>query len=180
MTLTNEKRKRLIRIKHGIAARRPKFIQVESWRYVRIPPNWHRPRGLDDKVRRCIKGWPAAPSVGYGSPRLVRNVHPSGLEEVQVHNIGDLSIIDPETQSARISRTVGARKRNAIVEEALRRNIRVLNPGKSRRIIELMDVEKEPGEAEEAGETSEGETDEAAEEDRSAQEDSEEERDEDQ
>jgi large subunit ribosomal protein L32e len=68
--------------------------------------------------------------------------------EVQVHNIGDLSLIDPETQAARIGRTVGTRKRNAIVEEALRRSIRVLNLGKSRQIAELAKAETEKEEAE--------------------------------
>ena len=140
--------KRLIKIKREISARRPKFVQVESWRYVRVPSNWHRPRGLDDKVRKRVKGWQRPPCIGYGSPRLARDVHPSGLVEVQVHNIGDLSLIDPETQAARIGRTVGTRKRNAIVEEALRRNIRVLNLGKSRQIAELAKAETEKEEAE--------------------------------
>ena len=65
----------------------------------------------------------------------MRDLHPSGLEDILVYNVGDLSIIDPETQIARIGSTVGGRKRIAIVDEALKRGIRVLNPGEARTLI---------------------------------------------
>jgi len=153
-----ERRRKLLKIKRFINDRRPKFVQVESWRLVRVPPNWRRPRGLDDKVKKRVKGWPAAPNVGYRSPREVRDVHPSGRMEVAVYNVGDLSMIDPEAQVARIGRTVGGRKRTAIVEEAMKRGIRVLNLGKSRQIAELEESEAEEEKAEEdAGEEAGGE-----------------------
>ena len=73
----------------------------------------------------------------------MRDLHPSGLEDILVYNVGDLSIIDPETQIARIGSTVGGRKRIAIVDEALKRGIRVLNPGEARTLIELETEEAE-------------------------------------
>ena len=146
-----ESLRKQLKIRDRINKRRPRFVQVESWRYVRIPQTWRRPRGLDDKVRRCMKGWPASPGIGYGSPRSVRGIHPSGRAEVLVHNIGDLSIIDPDKQAARIGATVGERKRTAIVEEALKRGIRVLNLGKSRALAEIKETEEAEKIAEEKG-----------------------------
>jgi large subunit ribosomal protein L32e len=124
-------RERLMALKKRMARKRPKFERPESWRYVRISKNWRKPKGIDNKTRQKRRGWPASPNIGYGSPKAVRDLHPSGMEEVAVFNVGDLAIIDPETQVARIGGSVGARKRSRIVEEAQKREIRVLNPSRA-------------------------------------------------
>lgn len=142
-------RERLMELKRKMSRKRPKFERPESWRYERIKKNWRRPRGIDNKTRQRRRGWPASPNVGYGSPKSVRGLHPSGMEEVYVYNVGDLAIIDPEIQVARIGGSVGARKRNRIVEEALKREIRVLNPGRARLIPETEEGEEEAEEPEE-------------------------------
>jgi large subunit ribosomal protein L32e len=124
-------RERLMALKKRMAKKRPKFERPESWRYVRISKNWRKPKGIDNKTRQKRRGWPASPNVGYGSPKAIRDLHPSGMEEVAVFNVGDLAIIDPETQVARIGSSVGARKRSRIVEEAQKREIRILNPSRA-------------------------------------------------
>ncbi|MBS7631492.1 50S ribosomal protein L32e [Candidatus Bathyarchaeota archaeon] len=144
--------RKLLKTKKKMASRRPKFVKSESWRYKRVSPNWSRPRGLDNRIRRRIKGWPASPNVGYRSPRLTRYIHPSGLEEIMVYNVGDLTIIDPATQIARIGGTVGAKKRILIVEEALKRNIKILNPGKGSLVSELKETESQKKEEQVEGE----------------------------
>lgn len=145
---TATERKRLMKLKKNISKKRPKFSKFESWRLVRVKDYWRRPTGIDNKMRQKRKGWPKSVKVGYGSPKAVRGLHPSGLEEVAVFNVGDLTIVDPETQVARIGGSVGARKRTAIVAEAVNLGIRVLNPGEIQLEGEDEEFEEELEEAE--------------------------------
>jgi len=107
--------------------KKPKFVRAESWKYDRFSVSWRRPRGLDNKIRRKIKGWPAGVSVGYKGPKIARGLHPSGYREVLVYNAQDISTIEPATQAARIAHTVGKRKRALIIAEAKKLNVKILN-----------------------------------------------------
>ena len=127
---------RLLRIRRTISRRRPKFVRQESWRYVRVKENWRRPRGIDSKMRLKLKSRPALVSIGYGSPRKVRGLHPSGKREVLVHNVEELERINPEVEVARIAHTVGLRKRIQILEKAKDLGITVLNPGNGGLLLE--------------------------------------------
>ncbi|MBC7090591.1 MAG: 50S ribosomal protein L32e [Nitrososphaeria archaeon] len=113
--------------------RKPDFIRPESWRYVRIKPNWRRPKGIDHKVRKEYKGWPARVKVGYGSPKETRGLHPSGFKEVIIHNVQELLKLDPKTEAAKIAHTVGTKKRIEIFEKAKELGIHVLNPVRLKR-----------------------------------------------
>ena len=138
-SLELEKKKKLLELREELKHKRPKFVRQESWRYKRIKENWRRPRGLDSKMRRKIKGWPKTPEIGYRGPKKVRGLHPSGLKEVLVYNPEQLDEINPETQAIRIAHTVGARKRMEIVAKAVSKNIRILNPKE----VEFKPVEEE-------------------------------------
>jgi large subunit ribosomal protein L32e len=119
---------RLMNIKENRRRKRPTFIQFEAWRYKKLKNKWKKPRGIDNKMRQNRKGWPKSVNVGWGSPKAVRHLHPSGKEEIMVYNSGDLTIIDPETQVGRIGGTIGVRKRLQIIEEAERLGVKLLNP----------------------------------------------------
>ncbi len=126
---TEENRlKSLVAKRKEVADSRPAFVRQESWRYVRIHPEWRKPKGVDSKMRRQDKGWPPLVRVGYRGPAAARGLHPSGHFEVIVHRPEDLAPLVPGRDVARIGGTVGAKKRAAIIERATELGIRVVNP----------------------------------------------------
>ena len=131
MTEKTERRpsisQKALRVRARAKNKKPAFVRAESWKYDRFSLSWRRPRGLDNKIRRKIKGWPPGASVGYKGPKIARGLHPSGYREVIVYNVQDLSTIAPDTQAARIAHTVGKRKRALIIAEAKKLNIKILN-----------------------------------------------------
>lgn len=124
----NEKA-RLLRLRAKLKRKKPKFLRQEWWRFDKFKndPKWRKPKGTDSKMRMKLKGKARSPSIGWSSPRLVRGLHPSGYEDVLVHNVKELEMLDPQRQAARIAHTVGKRKRMAIIERAKELGIKVLN-----------------------------------------------------
>ncbi|MBT0158724.1 50S ribosomal protein L32e [Candidatus Bathyarchaeota archaeon A05DMB-2] len=119
--------KKALKARERVKKKKPAFVRSESWRYAKFSESWRRPRGLDNKMRQKIKGWPPTVSVGYKGPKIARGIHPSGYREVLVHNASEIAQIDPKTQAARIAHTVGMRKRAQIIAEAKKRKVYILN-----------------------------------------------------
>jgi len=111
-----------------IKSKRPEFLRQEWHTRQRLQSaGWRRPKGLHSKMRRHFGYRRNVVSIGYGSPKGAKSLHPSGFKEVMVHNVKDLEKIDPETEAARIGHKVGMRKREKIQERADELKIRVLN-----------------------------------------------------
>ncbi|MCL4314758.1 MAG: 50S ribosomal protein L32e [Candidatus Thermoplasmatota archaeon] len=120
--------KRLLRKKVAQSRKRPEFRRQEWFRYVKLGESWRKPRGKHSKLREKLSRRPPNVDAGYRGPASVRGLHPSGFKEKLVYNVSDLSTIDREKEAARISSTVGARKREMIENRADELGIRVLNP----------------------------------------------------
>ena len=106
----------------------PAFKRTEWFRYKRLSRSgWRAPHGMDSKQRRNYKYRSSLVRVGHGKVATARGLHPSGFREVMVHNTGDLEVIDPETEAARVGKRVGGRKREQIYSRADELGIRVLN-----------------------------------------------------
>ena len=111
----------------------PKFRRTEWFRYKRLSRSgWRKPHGMDNKQRRNFKYRGSLVRIGHGKVNAASGLHPSGFEEVMVHNSRDLDVIDAETQAARIGSTVGGRKREMIHSRADELGIRVLNRRRER------------------------------------------------
>jgi large subunit ribosomal protein L32e len=121
------KTKDLLAKRAAIDDRRPAFLRQEWFRFARLGEKWRKPRGIHSKMRRHYGYRPPIVSIGYGSPKEVRGYHPSGFQEVMVHNPAQLEKINPKIQAARVGGTVGFKKRLAIEKRADELGIRVLN-----------------------------------------------------
>jgi large subunit ribosomal protein L32e len=119
--------RKALRTRERARNKKPAFLRPESWRDAKFSESWRRPRGLDNKVRQKVKGWPAAPSTGYKGPKIARGLHPSGYREVIVYNTEEVATVDSSTHAIRIAHTVGKRKRALILAEAEKLQIKVLN-----------------------------------------------------
>ena len=111
-----------------VQARRPEFLRSEYYKRKRLQgAKWRKPRGMHSKMRQHYAYRRNVVSIGYGSPKGARGLHPSGFKEVMVHNVKDLARINPETEAARVAHKVGMKKRIEIEAKAEELKIRVLN-----------------------------------------------------
>ena len=143
-------KERALRKRERIKDKKPDFRRQESWRYKRVEESWRRPRGIDSKMRKKVKGWPRSVEVGYRGPKKTRGLHPSGYAEALVYNVDDVEKVDPKTQAIRIARTVGARKRVEISASAEERGIHILNPREMKELEEEVEEEEKEKKEEKA------------------------------
>ncbi|MBO1765185.1 hypothetical protein JQN64_28870, partial [Escherichia coli] len=106
-----------------------KFIRHQSDRYVKIRPNWRKPKGIDNRVRRRFKGQYLMPNVGYGSARATKHMLPNGFRKVLIHNVRELEVLMMQNRTfcGEIAHGVSSRKRKEIVERANQLSIRLTN-----------------------------------------------------
>jgi large subunit ribosomal protein L32e len=105
------------------------FKREDNHKKKQTPSSWRRPKGGHSRARLKKKGANPLPKAGYRTAKDVRGKHPSGYEDVLVHNADDLEELDPETEAARIGGKVGGRKRQTILDKADDEDIHVLNRG---------------------------------------------------
>ncbi len=124
----SEVKKRLIKVRKRQKSKKPSFRRHDSHKKKKIGESWRRPRGIHNKLRKRIAAKGAIVQVGYGSPKKVRGLHPSGYEEVLIHRPKDVEAIDAASQAIRIGSSVGKRKRLDIERKAEELDITILNP----------------------------------------------------
>ena len=122
----DEREERLLTQRERVG--KPQFNRQDHHKKQRVPTSWRRPRGKLSKQRKGVKGKGDTVEAGFRTPTAVRGRHPSGFEEVRVHNVDDLEGVDGDHEAVRIASKVGARKRERIEEVAEDDGIRVLNP----------------------------------------------------
>ncbi|XP_013390007.1 60S ribosomal protein L32 [Lingula anatina] len=113
-----------------VKKRTKKFIRHQSDRYLKLKPNWRKPKGIDNRVRRRFKGQYLMPNIGYGSNKKTKHMMPDGFKKFLVHNVAELEVLmmQNKTFAAEIASSVSAKKRKSIVERAQQLAIKVTNP----------------------------------------------------
>jgi large subunit ribosomal protein L32e len=110
-----------------------------------LQPNWRRPKGIDNRVRRKFKGQIAMPKIGYGNAKETRHMLPNGMRKLLVKNARvrmnfcrtilpktvvqdlDLLLMQSKRFCGEIAHAVSAKKRKLIVERAQQLNIPLTN-----------------------------------------------------
>jgi len=120
-----ETRKKFVR---RIKKKKPKFRRPQWKTRASVSLSWRRPKGIHSKLRERRGGKGKVPAIGYGTPKIIKGLHPSGYEEVLIHTPAQITLIDGKTQAIRIGSSVGKRKRADINELAIKKGVKVLNP----------------------------------------------------
>ncbi|KAM3844856.1 large ribosomal subunit protein eL32-like [Vipera latastei] len=118
-------------IKPNIVKKRTKkFIRHQSDRFVKIKRNWHKPRGIDNRVCRRFKGQILMPNISYGSNKKTKHMLPSGFQKFLVHNVKELEVLMMSNKSfcTEIAHNVSSKNRKMIVKRAAQLTIKVTNP----------------------------------------------------
>jgi large subunit ribosomal protein L32e len=121
--------KKMLELRKKIKDRKPEFIGQEAHKKMRLKrkAKWKRPTGPQSKMRLKRKGYRSSIAVGYGSPKAAYGLHKSGLRFVKVCSIADLDSINPKTDGALISASLGTRKRIIVIQKAKEKGITLLN-----------------------------------------------------
>lgn len=116
--LVRAKRRFMFRGRFGKRSERK--VSKKKWQ------KWRQPRGIDIYFYREDG---LVPGTGYKVAKEIRFVHPSGYRERLVRNMDELLSLEAEKASvaARISHTIGKKKKSVLLRKADELNIVVLN-----------------------------------------------------
>ena len=119
--------KNLLDIRKRAKEKKPKFIRQDFHKKTRLKEKWRRPKGLHSKIRLKIKGKAKPVSSGYRSPKKVRGMHKTGLEEKMITSIKDLETLDFKKHGLIISSSLGNKKKIIILKKAKELGLNVMN-----------------------------------------------------
>merc|ERR1719479_247065 len=106
-----------------------KFSRFQADRFKRMNPAWRKPRGIDGRPRRKVKGSTIMPNIGYGSDKKTRHRLKNGFYKFLVQSPTDLEMLlmHNEKYAVEIAHNIGAKKRKEIVERADQLRLHVTN-----------------------------------------------------
>jgi large subunit ribosomal protein L32e len=105
----------------------PTFIRHDAHKKKRVGTGWRRPKGHQNKMRLHKKGYARDCATGFGSPKAAYGLSREGLNQCVVFNLSDLASLNLKTDGVIIARTLGDRKRAAIIKESTEKGFTILN-----------------------------------------------------
>jgi len=118
------------KLKKLIAKKRKiEFLRHLWWKFPKFQNDlkWKKPKGKDNKMRLKLKGYPPVVQIGYGTPNIIKNLHPSGYKPVVISNVKDLEDLDPTKHIIYIAGSIGLKKRIELIKLAKERGFRIAN-----------------------------------------------------
>ena len=119
--------KQLLTKRRILKAKKPEFIRQDAHKKRKLSWKWRKSKGSGSKMRVSRRGYKRSVQIGWGSPREVKGMNREGLKPVMVHNVNDLSKLNPKTDIAVIAATVGDKKKIMIIEQAAAKKIKISN-----------------------------------------------------
>jgi large subunit ribosomal protein L32e len=116
-----------LKLRKALKAKKPNFLREDYQKRACIPLPWRRPRGVHSKLRHRFAGHRALVDPGYGSPKEVYGLSPSGYEQILVHTINEMKNLNSKTQGAILGSTIGLPRKIALLTEAKKLGVKVLN-----------------------------------------------------
>ena len=116
-------------LREKLKKKNPEFRRHLYHRFIKFQnqDSWRKPKGIDNKMRLQLKGYPPIVKVGYRNPRIIRGLHPSGLYPVVISSEKELDNLDPQRHIIYISSTVGLRKRILLEKAVKERGFKLAN-----------------------------------------------------
>ena len=113
-----------------IVKRTKRFTRFESEDYPhKLKPNWRRPRGIDNRLRRQFRGNKPMVKIGYGNPQKTKHVLPNGFKKFLIKNTQDLELLlmNNRVYCGELAHNLSLITRKKIVQRAAELNIRLTN-----------------------------------------------------
>jgi len=92
----------------------------------KVKDKWRKPRGINNYQRIGRVAFGVKPSIGYGSKKSTRGLHPTGMKEALVENLKQVEALEKDVV-VRISAKVGKKKKEIMVAKVKEKGLRVLN-----------------------------------------------------
>lgn len=137
MVTTTAPQAKLMGARAAQKRRKPLFVVKEAHHGGgRVAWRWRAARGIHSAVRQMHRGRPAMPSPGYGAPKAVYGLHPSGLEQVLVYTSSQLTALNPLRQGAILASDLGKKRKLELLRLAVDKKITILNSRDPAKAIE--------------------------------------------
>ncbi len=105
----------------------PKFERQRTHTKKRLGNKWRKPKGIQSKLRRQVKGHSKLVRIGYGGDKRTKGMDRNALIPSRICNLKDLKELEKDKNSVIISHKVGLKNKLTIIKECLSKGFNIQN-----------------------------------------------------